>query len=86
MSVLFRVLYLPSLGYCLLIATGAERLSKRIGNKVNAVTPIKTNASFQKFVQYAAFLLLIFMSAKTISRNWVRERVNVIVLNCTMYL
>ncbi|XP_019850995.1 PREDICTED: transmembrane and TPR repeat-containing protein 1-like [Amphimedon queenslandica] len=51
-----RVLYLPSLGYCLLLSVGAERLSKRIYNK--------------KIVQIALVFVLISMSVKTVSRNW----------------
>lgn len=30
----YRVLYLPSLGFCLLVVIGAKRISQHIGNKV----------------------------------------------------
>lgn len=31
----YRVLYLPSLGFCLLVVIGAKRISQHIGNKVS---------------------------------------------------
>jgi tetratricopeptide (TPR) repeat protein len=50
-----RVLYLPSLGFCLLVAIGAKRISQRVKN--------------EKIVLLAIGYVLLIMSAKTISRN-----------------
>lgn len=48
-----RVLYLPSIGYCILLTTGLRQL-------MLAVSVLKISPSFQSFYITVSFLLLIF--------------------------
>ncbi|XP_065837876.1 protein O-mannosyl-transferase TMTC3-like [Oscarella lobularis] len=49
-----RVLYMPSMGFCMLIAIGYNRIRKRYG----------------KIAQIGLGFTLLLMTAKTMSRNW----------------
>ncbi|XP_013098502.2 protein O-mannosyl-transferase Tmtc3 [Stomoxys calcitrans] len=64
-----RILYMPSMGFCLLIAYGYEKIQEHLSNTHGA------SKWYQHFLRFAFLLLLASHSLKTYQRNkdWINE-------------
>ena len=61
-----RILYIPSMGFCLLVSLGLQRIMKQCSNNVRSIS----------IIQSLLYLLVLSHSVKTIARNfdWVDEQ------------
>ncbi|XP_019854061.1 PREDICTED: transmembrane and TPR repeat-containing protein 4-like isoform X2 [Amphimedon queenslandica] len=62
-----RVLYLPSVGYCLLVSHGFYAINERLRRGAKRPTP---EAILSKPLMTLFILILLMFSAKTLIRNW----------------